>query len=104
MLQQCQPVARPPRQLRAADILVITQRRAVREAVFPGKLLYYMAAGRPVLAAASAESETARFIIEHKIGVVTPPEDAAALARAILELQQHGPDSLGERARNSGAR
>ncbi len=93
-----QPRENLPRQLRAADVLVITQRRTVVDAVFPGKLLYYMAAGRPLLAAVSAESETGRFIIEHEIGVVTPPEDARALAQAIVELQQRLPDSQGERA------
>jgi colanic acid biosynthesis glycosyl transferase WcaI len=94
-----QPRDQLPIQLKAADVLVITQRRAVMDAVFPGKLLYYMAAGRPLLASVNAESETGRFITQHSVGVVTPPEQAEALAQAILELRRGTSDCLGENAR-----
>ena len=62
-----------PTQLSAADVLVITQRRAVTDVVLPGKLLYYMAAGRPILAAVSDVSETGRFVTRHEVGIVVPP-------------------------------
>jgi colanic acid biosynthesis glycosyl transferase WcaI len=89
-------------QLCAADVLVITQRRAVTDVVFPGKLLYYMAAGRPILAAVSADSETGRFIIEHQVGVVVPPEDPVELAGAIRYLQAHRAEA--ERLGSNGRR
>jgi colanic acid biosynthesis glycosyl transferase WcaI len=74
-------------QLAAADVLVITQKRTVTDIVFPGKLLYYMAAARPILASVNPESETGRFILSQGVGVVTPPEDAQALAEAVLRLR-----------------
>ena len=62
-----------PLQLAAADALVVTQTKAVTDIVFPGKLLYYMAAGRPILAAVSSQSETGSFISAHNVGLVSPP-------------------------------
>jgi colanic acid biosynthesis glycosyl transferase WcaI len=94
-----QPRELLPEQLAAADVLAITQRRAVTDTVFPGKLLYYMAAARPILAAVSGESETGRFITAQRVGVVTPPEDPAAMAGAILQLRQQGVEELGRRGR-----
>ena len=83
---------------------LLTQRRAVKDVVFPGKLLYYMAAGRPLLAAVSADSETGTFITQQGVGVVTPPEDATALAAAIVELQRCPPEGMGRQARATVAR
>ena len=84
-----QPRETLPTQLSAADVLVITQRRAVPDVVFPGKLLYYMAAGRPILVAVSAASETGRFVTRHEVGIVVPPEEPKALAEAIRYLKQN---------------
>jgi colanic acid biosynthesis glycosyl transferase WcaI len=75
-------------QLGAADVLLITQRKTVTDIVFPGKLLYYMGAARPILAAVNAQSETGTFIEDNSIGLTVPPEDASALAEAILQLYQ----------------
>ena len=84
-----QPRETLPVQLAAADVLVITQRKSVRDVVFPGKLLYYMASGRPILAAVNEDSETSRFIREHQVGIVVPPEDPASLAQAIRWMQSN---------------
>jgi colanic acid biosynthesis glycosyl transferase WcaI len=97
-----QPRAMLPAQLCAADVLVITQRRAVTDVVFPGKLLYYMAAGRPILAAVSADSETGRFIEKNQVGIVVPPEDPQALADAIYYLKQN--PSVAKRLGQNGRR
>ena len=70
-------------QLSAADALVITQRESVRDVVFPGKLLYYMASGTAILAAVNEDSETGRFIRDHNVGIVVPPEAPGRLAEAI---------------------
>jgi len=88
-------------QLSAADLLVITQKRSVRDIVFPGKLLYYMAVGRPILAAVSADSETGRFITREGVGVVTPPEQAGELADSILRLRAAERSEMGNRGRNA---
>lgn len=82
-----QPRETLPSQLGAADVLVITQRKAVKDCVFPGKLLYYMAAGRPILAAVSEDSETAAFINRHGVGLVVAPEDPEALVAGIGTLR-----------------
>jgi colanic acid biosynthesis glycosyl transferase WcaI len=84
-----QPRESLPTQLSAADVLVITQRKAVRDVVFPGKLLYYMAAGRAILAAVDEDSETGRFIRENDVGMVVPPEDPVRLAEGIRWMQAH---------------
>jgi colanic acid biosynthesis glycosyl transferase WcaI len=84
-----QPRESLPSQLSAADVLVITQRATVRDVVFPGKMLYYMAAGRPILASVSEDSETGRFIRKHGVGLVVPPEDPAMLADAIRWMKVH---------------
>jgi colanic acid biosynthesis glycosyl transferase WcaI len=84
-----QPREELPTQLSAADALLITQKRSVTDVVFPGKLLYYMAAGKPILASVSANSETGRFISSHKVGIVVPPEDPKALGEAIQYLRRN---------------
>jgi colanic acid biosynthesis glycosyl transferase WcaI len=90
---------RLPEHLSAADALVVTQRRAITDAAFPGKLLYYMAAGRPIVASVSAESETGRFVAAHAVGVVAPPEDPAALVEAVRQLRTQGGGRLGRNGR-----
>lgn len=96
-----QPRESLPIQLSAADALVITQKRAITDVVFPGKLLYYMASGRPILAAVSPDSETGRFVNSHEVGLVVPPEEPKALAQAIRFLQQnrHEAERLGRNGR-----
>jgi len=82
-----QPREMLPAQLGAADTLVITQRKGVADCVFPGKLLYYMAAGRPILAAVSEDSETGSFINRYRVGMVIEPENPRALAAGINALR-----------------
>lgn len=71
----------------AADLLVLNQKAAVKDAVIPSKLLAYMSAGRPVLAAVSAASETARLVHQAKCGLIVSPENAAALAKGAASLR-----------------
>jgi len=96
-----QPRAHLPEQLSAANVLAMTQRRSVTDIVFPGKLLYYMAAGRPILASVSEDSETGRFISHHGVGVVTPPEDPASMAEAILRLRNEAALEMGHKGRTT---
>jgi colanic acid biosynthesis glycosyl transferase WcaI len=77
-----------PDMLAAADVLLINQRADVRGAVLPCKLLNYMAAGRPVVAAVNEDSETATYVRMAACGVVVPPEQPLALAEAIRRLSQ----------------
>jgi colanic acid biosynthesis glycosyl transferase WcaI len=76
-----------PATLAAADMLVLSQRGMVIDSVAPSKLLSYMAAGKPVVAAVNELSEAGRMIREANCGIVVPPEDPGALAAAIRAFQ-----------------
>jgi glycosyltransferase involved in cell wall biosynthesis len=65
-----------------ADVLLLNQLRAVKDTVIPSKLLTYMSAGRPVLAAVNAGSQGAEILHEADGGRIVTPEDPAALAAA----------------------
>jgi colanic acid biosynthesis glycosyl transferase WcaI len=74
--------------LQAAEVLLVNQRASVTDMSLPSKLTSYFAAGRPVIAAASAESETAQEIEAAGAGLVVPPGDPAAFRDAILTLRE----------------
>ena len=73
--------------LRNADVLLINQAGAIVDALIPSKLLTYLLAEKPVLAAVSGTSETARFVREARCGLLVEPDDPAALASGILQLK-----------------
>jgi colanic acid biosynthesis glycosyl transferase WcaI len=75
-----------PNILAAADILLINQRGSVNDMSLPSKLTSYFAAGRPVVAAAAAHSETAREIANSSGGLVVAPDDPAALLDALARV------------------
>jgi glycosyltransferase involved in cell wall biosynthesis len=54
----------------------------------PTKLLEYMAAGRPVVAAAAGQ--VSELVSSAEAGIVCPPEDAAAVAAAVQRLASDG--------------
>lgn len=78
--------------------LATTASGPLADEVIPVKMFDYMASGRPVIGALSGEA--AEILTEAGAGVVVPPEDAVALARAIrglmadrraaLAMGQHG--------------
>ena len=51
-----------------------------------GKLFNYLAAGRPVLALAPEPNVAADLIRESGSGLIAPPNDAGAVADALVEL------------------
>lgn len=65
-----------------ADVLLLNQLSAVKDTVIPSKLLTYMAAGQPVLAAVNPASQAARLLSEADGGILVTPEDPHALAEA----------------------
>jgi len=73
--------------MQASDVLLVNQRASVTDMSLPSKLTSYFAAGRPVIAAASHDSETASEIKAAEAGLVVPPADPAALRAAILALK-----------------
>jgi glycosyltransferase involved in cell wall biosynthesis len=72
--------------MQASDILLVNQRVSVADMSLPSKLTSYFAAGRPVVAAVSPDSETAHEIGAAKAGYVVPPEEPAALRDVLRSL------------------
>jgi colanic acid biosynthesis glycosyl transferase WcaI len=76
--------------MEASNILLVNQRPSVTDMSLPSKLTSYFAASRPVVAAASADSETAREIEAAGAGYVVPPDQPNALRDAILSVKSNG--------------
>jgi colanic acid biosynthesis glycosyl transferase WcaI len=95
------PVGQVPHVMKAGDLHVITVRRGLEGVVVPSKLYSTLAAGRPVLAVASKESDAARIVVESGCGVAADPDDPFAVAASIRQLRDN-PERLaamGHRAR-----
>ena len=73
--------------MQASDVLLVNQRASVADMSLPSKLTSYFAAGHPVVAAVSPDSETAYEIESAEAGVVVPPAEPAALREAVLALR-----------------
>jgi glycosyltransferase involved in cell wall biosynthesis len=84
-----------------ADIHVVGLARGLAGYVVPSRLYGVLATGRPVIAAAEPESETAQLVARVGCGVVVPPGDPFALARAIRAAHDGEFDlaEMGRRAR-----
>lgn len=94
-----QPFEKLSDALGVADVHLLPQIADVADLVLPSKLTNMLASGRPVIATALPETALAKEV--EGCGVVTPPADAAALARAIERLLDD-PElriSLGKKAR-----
>ena len=86
-----------PLSLSSADIHVVGLARGLSGYVVPSRLYGILAAGRPVIVAADADSETAQLVERVGCGVVVPPGRPELLARAIrdahdgeLDLEEMG--------------
>jgi glycosyltransferase involved in cell wall biosynthesis len=84
--------------LSSGDVHVVGLARGLAGYVVPSRLYGVLAASRPVIAAADAESETARLVREVGCGIVVPPGDAEALADAVRALRD-GADEAGAMGR-----
>jgi len=78
-----QPRELLPLSLSSADIHVVGLAGGLAGYVVPSRLYGILAAGRPVIVAADAESETARVVLEVECGVVVPPDRPELLAGAM---------------------
>jgi putative colanic acid biosynthesis glycosyltransferase WcaI len=74
--------------MQASDVLLVNQRASVADMSLPSKLTSYFAAGRPVVASVSPDSETAREIEAAEAGYVVPPEDPDALRGVLVSLRR----------------
>jgi colanic acid biosynthesis glycosyl transferase WcaI len=81
-----QPAERFSCVLAAADLLLVNQRASVSNMSLPGKLTSYFSSGRPVVAAAAPESETATEIRSGGTGVLVRPDRPDLLLQALRDL------------------
>jgi colanic acid biosynthesis glycosyl transferase WcaI len=77
-----------PLLLAAADIHLVVQKRQASDLVMPSKLGNILAAGRPFIATALPDTELGRVTLESQAGILAPPDDAASLAQAIVNLSR----------------
>jgi colanic acid biosynthesis glycosyl transferase WcaI len=81
-----QPYERVPELYSAADVCLATLRRGITEDSVPSKLYTIMGVARPILASLDSSSDTWRMIEQAGSGLCVEPEDAKALAEAVLTL------------------
>ena len=74
---------------KASALLVTLADQSIFAATVPNKVQAYMASGRPIIACLNGEG--ARLVQEAKAGLVSPAEDAEALADTILQLYNISP-------------
>lgn len=96
-----QPESEMAAMFAAADVLLLSQVAAMKATVVPSKLLTYMAAGKPVIAAASADSQGADILRAADGGLVIAPDDPDALASAVLAMRGREPEQLAELGRRN---
>jgi glycosyltransferase involved in cell wall biosynthesis len=83
-----QPREKVPVYLAAADACLVPLRRSeVFKTAIPSKMLEAMAAAKPVIL--GVEGEAKEILLEAEAGIAVPPDDSAALSKAILSLCQH---------------
>jgi glycosyltransferase involved in cell wall biosynthesis len=87
--------------LSTADVHVVGLARGLAGYVVPSRLYGILAAGRPVIAATDAESETAQLVTQVECGVVVPPGNPFLLAAAIRAAHdgEYDLEAMGRRAR-----
>jgi glycosyltransferase involved in cell wall biosynthesis len=87
--------------LSAADLHVVGLAPGLAGYVVPSRLYGILAVGRPVIAAADSESETAQVVERVDCGVVVPPGRPELLARAIRDAHdgRYDLEAMGARGR-----
>jgi colanic acid biosynthesis glycosyl transferase WcaI len=95
-----EPSGRVPEVQASADAMLLTMRPNHSDASVPSKLISYLAASRPVICAANADSAISQTVLAAQAGIVVDPGDAEAIARAILRLMR-APEEAQEMGRNA---
>jgi colanic acid biosynthesis glycosyl transferase WcaI len=85
----------------AADVLILTMRPGSGAASVPSKLITYLAAGRPVVCAAPAHSESHAIIRRSHAGINVEAGNAPAIAHALVALADNRgiAEQMAQRAR-----
>jgi colanic acid biosynthesis glycosyl transferase WcaI len=87
--------------LSAADVHFVGLAKGLSGFVVPSRLYGILAAGRPVIVGADAESETARLVAEVGCGIVLPPGRPELVAGVIREAREglHDLEAMGAKGR-----
>jgi len=87
--------------LSSADLHFVGLAKGLSGFVVPSRLYGILAAGRPVIVGADADSETARLVEEVGCGVVLPPGRPELVARAIRDAHEgvHDLEAMGAKGR-----
>jgi colanic acid biosynthesis glycosyl transferase WcaI len=95
------PSHKIPSVLAAADAHVITVRRGLEGMVVPSKMYGILAAGKPIVAVASRETDVVSMGVQRGFAVVADPDKPEEMVAAVRELifDAHKLKSLGEAAR-----
>lgn len=88
--------------LAAADVHLVTLRRALAGVAVPSKVYAAMASGRPVVYVGPRRSEVAESLTAADAGLVCRPDDGVALADALARLR-HDPGLCAEMGRRGRA-
>ena len=87
--------------LAAGNLQLVPLTAGAAGCLVPSKLYWILAAGKPFVAMMEPEAEVARVAANFEVGFVTPPGDAAALARTISASMEDPRllEEMGRRAR-----
>jgi colanic acid biosynthesis glycosyl transferase WcaI len=87
--------------LSTADVHVVGLARGLAGYVVPSRVYGILAAGRPIIAATDADSETAQLVTQAGCGIVVRPGDPFALAAVIRAAHdgEYDLEEMGRRAR-----
>jgi colanic acid biosynthesis glycosyl transferase WcaI len=81
-----QPRERLPELLASADVSLVVLKQGIGSGSLPSKTFSILASGRPVLASVDEDSDIWNVVQASQAGLCIPSEDPAALAQAILLL------------------
>jgi len=84
----------------AADVALITLSPGVAMTAFPSKIINYTKAGTALLVAVEEESELAKIVHKHDLGIAVPNGDPIALREAMRALSK-APDRIARCSENA---
>ena len=80
------PAAEVPHVMAAGDLHVVTVKRGLEGVVVPSKVYTILAAGRPLMALATGQTEVARFAERDGCGVSADPDNPLAVVEAVRRV------------------
>ena len=84
--------------LSAADVWIIPYRKNVAGVSVPSRFYNLLAIGRPVILVSEPDAEAALTVVEHDVGWVVVPGNAAELAQTVSAAASSGDTQRAERA------